>query len=260
MKALLACSTIPNIADLPYPMYASYKLDGIRCMMVDGEARSRTGKLIPNKHVQECLAGMHGLDGELMMKGNFDAVQSGIMSAEGKPHFVYRVFDTFHDMDAPYKDRIPGRVNNKYVELVEQFYIDNATDMQLLLDTALEKGYEGLIVRSPDGHYKQGRSTMKQGIMLKLKVFHDDEGLIVDSKPLVREDGTVSNLLGAVQVSYNDDTFWLGSGYDEATRLELWAKRQELVGQLVTFKYQELTQYGKPRFPIYKGLRSELDV
>ena len=260
MKALLACSTIPDIADLPYPMYASYKLDGIRCLMVDGKAYSRTGKLIPNKHVQDCLAGFHGLDGELMIKGNFDAVQSSIMSADGHPYFAYRVFDTFHELDAPFKERYPVAVDSKYIEPVEQFYIDNPTDMQLLLDTALEKGYEGLIVRSPDGHYKQGRSTMKQGIMLKLKVFHDDEGIIVDSKPLVHQDGMVSNMLGAVQVSYNDDTFWLGSGYDEATLLKLWANRQELVGQLVTFKYQELTQYGKPRFPVYKGLRSEIDV
>ena len=48
------------------PMEASFKLDGIRCMIQDGVALSRSLKPIRNKHVQSVIGRkeFNGFDGE----------------------------------------------------------------------------------------------------------------------------------------------------------------------------------------------------
>ena len=54
---------------LVYPVYASPKLDGIRCSIVDGKALSRSLKAIPNAHISRLLScpELDGLDGELII-------------------------------------------------------------------------------------------------------------------------------------------------------------------------------------------------
>ena len=56
-------------AALPFPLYATPKIDGLRCLVIDGVATSRSLKPIPNRFVQSVL-GTHlldGLDGELVV-------------------------------------------------------------------------------------------------------------------------------------------------------------------------------------------------
>ena len=131
------------------------------------------------------------------------------------------------------------------------------------------EGYEGAIVRDPHGPYKHGRSTMKQGWMLKLKHFDDDEAVILDTEELMHNDDTSTrkkenlvpgNTLGALVVQWKGEEFKIGTGFDASTRAELWAKRDALIGGFVKFKYQGTSSYGVPRFPVFLGLRDERDM
>src|SRR5690606_7804434 len=101
---MLACSNIPRPEQIKFPVYASFKLDGIRCAIVNGHPLSRTLKPIPNRFIRHTLnmPCLRGLDGELMIKGDFNAVQSAVMSHSGKPEFVYYVFDDFSDPRVPF--------------------------------------------------------------------------------------------------------------------------------------------------------------
>jgi DNA ligase 1 len=57
-----------DLTGIKYPILASPKLDGIRCIMINGVAMSRTLKPIPNLYVQERLKNLpNGLDGELIV-------------------------------------------------------------------------------------------------------------------------------------------------------------------------------------------------
>lgn len=69
MKPLLACNAPANLNSLPYPLFASVKLDGIRCVIKDGVALSRTLKPIRNQYIQSLLGRpeFNGLDGELIV-------------------------------------------------------------------------------------------------------------------------------------------------------------------------------------------------
>lgn len=49
----MLATAVENLDVLKYPVLVSPKLDGIRCLIIDGVAMSRSLKPIPNKHVQE---------------------------------------------------------------------------------------------------------------------------------------------------------------------------------------------------------------
>src|SRR5574338_27430 len=95
-KPMLA-ATCKNFAALRFPLLATPKLDGIRCIVKDGKALSRKFKEIPNRYIQGLVSRLpDGLDGELMLrdeKATFQAISSAVMSEDGEPDFVYNVFD-----------------------------------------------------------------------------------------------------------------------------------------------------------------------
>lgn len=273
MKAMLACSTIPELKDIKYPVLASPKLDGIRCLIVDGIAVSRTLKPIPNRHIQETLAkyDLEGLDGELMVEGDFNSVQSAVMSIEGKPRFSYWVFDwigepTFKRRQEIAED-IVERAKFSPAMMVRHVTLACPSALKEYWEQCLLADYEGAIVRDPHGPYKFGRSTMKQGWMLKLKKFDDDEGIIIGCHELMRNEDTSSKklenmvpagMLGSFEVDWNGVIVDVGTGFTEAQRIALWLRRKELLGAKLTFKYQGVSRKGVPRFPVYKTIRKDL--
>ena len=62
--------------------------------------------------------------------------------------------------------------------------------------------------------------------------------------------GRLADMVGALVCSFNDKTFRIGTGLDDATR-----KDPPAVGSAVTFEYFELTPSGVPRFPVYVTCR-----
>ena len=96
IKPMLA-SSCTDLGKLRFPVLTTPKLDGIRCLVIDGKAVSRKFKEIPNRHIQKLVSTLpNGFDGELMLqdhKASFQQVTSAVMSEEGNPAFVYHVFD-----------------------------------------------------------------------------------------------------------------------------------------------------------------------
>jgi len=289
-KPMLAASTVPGLDGIKYPVLASPKLDGIRCLIIDGQAVSRNLKAIPNRHVRDTLStlDLDHLDGELMVDGDFNSVQSAIMSVAGKPKFYYNVFDSFENPEARFSHRViraklhAQGVDSPYVRYVPQVWVDNAEQLAELWSEWLEEGYEGAIVRDPSAPYKFGRSTLNQGWMLKLKKFDDTEAEIVDMEELMHNENAADvgelgqtkrsheqagmvpgNTLGAFVCHLNTRRgtveFKLGTGFTSAQRHEYWHDLSS-VGKLAKFKFQGFGPKGKPRFPVFLGFRSRDDV
>lgn len=273
IKPLLA--TKAEFDKIQYPVLATPKLDGIRCLMVDGVAMSRSMKPIPNKYVQEQLKGLHGLDGELMVNGDFNSVMSGIMSQDGEPDFTFHVFDSFvlgngyNDRMVALDDIIEWDDINDRCELLKPKQIDNEQELTLYLDICLAKGYEGVMIRQPDGRYKFGRSTVKEGILLKIKKFFDDEAELLEiieaqhnlneqdydelgysKRSSCKENLVPAGTAGSLVVKWNDKTFRVGfgPGFTDEKKQWVWDNRDDLLGELVKFSYQELSKDGIPRF------------
>jgi len=269
IKPLLA--TKAEFDKIQYPVLATPKLDGIRCLMVDGVAMSRSMKPIPNQYVQEQLKGLHGLDGELMVNGDFNQVQSGIMKKAGEPDFTFHVFDSFV-MGGSYETRVDNLFwgeEHPRTKLLDPIQITNEKDLLVYLEDCLAKGNEGVMIRQPDGRYKFGRSTVKEGILLKIKKFLDDEAELVEvieaqhnlneqdydelgysKRSSCKENLVPAGTAGSMVVKWNNKTFRVGfgPGFTDEKKQWIWDNRDDLLGELVKFSYQELSKDGIPRF------------
>ena len=285
-QPMLAVATIPCLeTEVKYPCYIQPKLDGIRCVAINGVAYSRKMKPIPNKFIQKFFAehNLHGLDGELMVMGDFNNVQSAVMSEEGEPDFYYAVYD-YWDSDLPYNERVKLYTDivrsvdiDFHLRSVHPVVVENAEQAAKSVEQYVDLGYEGGMLRSMSGKYKQGRSTVKEGYLLKLKSFMDDEAIVIGfeekmtnnnqqerdergyAKRSSKKDGLVgANTLGSLQVDWNGVVFNIGSGFNDTQRKEIWDNQERYLGKLVTFKYQEVIKAtGRPRFATFKWWREE---
>lgn len=284
MKAMLACSETITKAMLPslaYPLVASPKYDGIRALSIGQQPISRHAKLLPNRDLQYAFKHMPPLDGEVLVPGDFNKVQSAIMSRDTcvADKFNYFVFDTtelnWHTKrfdarmlrveelakDAPPQVQIaPMRICNSPAEVIA-FY-----EEVLAYDHPWD--YDGLILRAPSAPYKYGRSTLKQEWMLKMKPWDDAEGVIVGFEELMRnldtsckrkENMVPGGMLGKFVVQWNGQEFNVGGGKNLTVerRQHYWNNQAMYLGKKLTFKHLGLSEYGVPRHPNYKGIRLE---
>lgn len=284
-KPMLSGKTPDDLATLTYPMLASPKLDGIRCVILDGVATSRRLKPIPNDYVRAQLAdAVDGLDGELMVPGGFNACQSAFMSKDGEPDFTFWVFDWYgieEGFAARYDYLTEELPEHPRIRIVPHQIVEGPEDVLELERRFLAEGYEGVMLRSLTGPYKLGRSTTREQYLLKHKQFLDEEATILACiERMHNENEATTNALGLTERSSAKEgkrpagdlgafacrtkagvEFQIGSGFTEAQRKDFWTRRAELVGQLVTFKHQpdpDAAEGAAPRFPVFLGIRRDL--
>lgn len=280
-KPLLA-HTVKDVESLIFPLMAAPKLDGIRCLIVNGEAVTRSLKPVPNAYIRDQLRGLPDYDGELIV-GNptapdvFNASTSGVMTRDGEPNFSFAVFD-IHGMDATFVERYRAidQFSHDRVTLVPHAMIHSAAELLEYEEQCVADGYEGVMVRDPLGRYKHGRSTARDRILGKVKRFADTEAIVVGVEELYHNENAqkrnalghaerstakaglvAAGTLGAliVQSPEWDEPFKIGTGFDAATRSEIWAQRDSVIGRQVKFKHQPSGAKDAPRFPVFIGFR-----
>lgn len=283
-RPLLAATIESNLdlEKLSFPMIASPKLDGIR-VLIHPTLGPITRKLkpIPNIPTLNYLnkPEFHFLDGEIIVGNNFSNTTSAIMAHGGIPNFTYYIFDNFKTPNFPYMDRLKNLISNDpKVKILEWIEVKSINDLQEAEARYLTAGHEGIMLRKPLGIYKFNRSTFNEQILLKLKRFTDSEAEIVGFEELYKNDNKLeANNLGYAERSSNqegltpmntlgallvrsldfDVQFKIGSGYDQTTRKDIWFRRNELIGKIIKFKYQNIGIKDRPRFPIFLGFRED---
>ena len=291
-KTMLA-GTIDDITKLKYPLGATYKLDGIRCLKPhEPSVVSRTFKPIANKHISALLSGIVpvGIDGEIMAGANFQEVTHAVMSQTGVPDFIYNIFDYVKDdCSKPYSARMDDLKtwydnvghNYPFIKILIPTIIHNESELLDFEEEALDAGYEGVILRSLDSPYKNGRSTMKEGYLLKLKRFLDSEAVILGFEELMNNNNVATkdafgrsersshkaNLsnagtMGALIVEdvVTHQQFKIGTGFDANLRAKIWQNQAEYLGTLAKYKYFPVGVKDAPRHPVFLGIRSEEDM
>ncbi len=286
MKPLLAAkATTGDLQHLDYPVLVSPKFDGIRCLVKDGVAVTRSLKPIPNDYIRKTLStpDLNGLDGEIIVRGkSFSDISSGVMSKSGEPDFEYWVFDDHTAPELPFRQRLElviKRVCHPFISAVHHKIINSDVELLSIEDQFVSDGYEGIMIRSPGGIYKYGRSTKAEGILLKLKRFEDSEAIVVgfveqltNNNEAVKNalgytersghkaNKTESGTLGAIVVKHQDfGDLEIGTGFDNATRKMIWSNKERHLGKQVKFRYQPSGMKDKPRFPVFVGFRNECD-
>jgi len=276
---------------LSFPVLATPKLDGIRCLKVGGRALSRSFKPISNRYAREWIEANlpDGVDGELMLRGGtFNQTASAIGARDGQPDFVFHVFDlVVEGIDQRYDHRMANleywKMTSPHVEKVLPVKIHNAAELAEYEEQCLALGYEGVMVRDSGGPYKCGRSTEREGYLLKIKRFEDAEAVVLSTyegqtnqneagvdafgrtKRSMAQAGMIGRgELGGFIVRALESGVEFRLGYNHVLggidRVSLWLRRESLVGKLVKFKHQPSGAKEAPRFPKFIGFREAWDM
>lgn len=289
MRPMLAY-TPKALDELKFPLLASPKLDGVRALNINGVLVSRKLKPIPNTHVQSFLGRVthHGWDGELVAglatsQGVFHRTTSAVMSEGGTPLVTFWVFDVFEKHKEPYVERIrhlPSAFDMGEDELIrvrplKHRWIRTREQLDAYEARCLEDGYEGVMVRDPQGLYKFGRSGKTDKWLCKIKRFEDAEAECIGIVEQKRNDNPqVLNELGRHKRSSHKANkvpkgtlgtlvcrlpsgveFEIGTGMSEAERARLW--HHPPLGKQIKFKFQPTGVKDKPRFPVFLGIRED---
>jgi DNA ligase-1 len=272
------------------------KLDGVRVLTIirknKVEMFSRNGKQFHNfGHIISEIENVlkedptpHDLvlDGEVM-SANFQDLMKQVHRKDGKQtkDAVLHLFDL-----CPLEDFQKGRWNTSQTArslLVKEWVAKHSLLLRHIktldwenvdLDTnegqkrfvelnksAVEGGYEGVMIKDPDAMYECKRTHS----WLKAKPFIE-----VTLKVVSVEEGTGRNKgrLGAVLVEGEDDgheySLSCGSGFSDIQREEYWSKRDQLIGQLVEIRADAKTKSKDavafslrfPRFKCFRGFKA----
>lgn len=277
-----------------WPMYASIKLDGIRAVVRDGQLLSRSLKPIPNWEISAALSkrSFEGLDGELIVGDPasptcYRDTVSAVMSEDKEGlDWKFHVFDDFSHPEATYRFRaeklqigIDGL--GRRLALLPQVLVHDIEALNEFEAKALEEGHEGVILRHPDSPYKFGRSTAREGYLLKVKRFIDGEAEVLEvieemhngneaqtnelgrtKRSSHQENKTGKGRMGAIRVRDVETqvVFNIGTGFDDSDKAWWWERRSHIRLPVVKYKSFPIGVKDKPRHPVYLGLRDARDM
>lgn len=289
---------------IKFPAYCQLKLDGMRfnAIVRDGqvEYRSRNGKelSIPSKLFSDALVGLaacydadYVFDGELLVvgadgkpldrktgNGILSKGVKGTMSEDEAAMVRVTLWDAipFTSFEAgKHKVSYETRFNElktkldslkkkslwaQLIELVWTKEVKDQAEAQQIFEKFLAEGQEGTILKSKTNIWEGKRS--KEQIKFKGE-------LECDLQIAAFEEGTGKNVgrLGALIVESSDKVIQVnvGSGFTDSQRDEYWADRKNLLGKIVTVKYNaRIKDKGgnveRLFLPIFIELREDKDV
>lgn len=236
--------------------WMSEKLDGVRAYWDGHRLISRLGN--PFHAPDWFVAGLPDcpLDGELWIGRKEFQPTVAIVRRQDRSDLwrqvAYVVFDAPGE-PGPFEDRIAAarrhldRGRPAHARMLEHETCRGVDHLRAELTRVEAAGGEGLMLRRPGSAYEVGRSLT----LLKVKTFRDAEARVVDH---LAGTGRHKGRLGALLVELADGTrFAVGTGLSDAER-----SAPPAPGSLISFRYQELSDGGVPRFPSYLGVRDDV--
>jgi len=248
---------------------ASEKLDGVRAYWNGENLLSRQGKRLNAPQSFTKNFPKFALDGELYAKGlKFEEIQATVMDKlpdeKAWSRLKFHVFDV-PEVSGGLLDRLEvlakflkNEPNDNLIIIKQTKMRDNAQFLNFT-ESIIAKGGEGAVVREPNAPYERKRSKNA----LKFKKFKDAECEVVS---INKGSGKYANLTGSLTckaLGGKDDKekagepkegtiFKIGSGLSDEQRTN-----PPKIGSIITYKFQNLTSNGKPRFPIFLRVRED---
>jgi len=281
----------------------SGKIDGYRIHNNAGHALTRSNKSPGNIFVTRelshpLLAGLdgEGIVGDMNDPNVFQGTSSGFKRVEGEPDFKWIIFDDYTHPLMPYEDRLAATIERvdrirddpqarhlrDRLLVMPHVPLNSDEDLEEFEGEQLGLGLEGVMLRSKNGVYKFGRSTLKSAELLKVKRFSHGEGTVIGFVELMHNDNPAfkdelgrtkrsekaeglypSGMLGSyiVESPEYDKPFNVSCGsmsHDE--RRKRWVMRFSDLNELLRFKYFKHGMKDVPRHGLYAGFRDPSDL
>ena len=246
---LLLAQPWDNDADLT-GWWMSEKLDGVRAWWDGKQFLSRQGNIY---HAPDWfVAGLPAapLDGELWLdRKAFQRTVSIVRRQDKSDHWreiKYLMFDA-PAVAGPFEERqkaladLIAQHRPEFAKVLEQQRCKGVKSLKDELARIEALGGEGLMLRQPGSAYEAGRSFT----LLKVKTFHDAEGRVIEHLP---GKGRHKGRLGA-RSWWNCPTARRSPSAPASAMPS--ANNPPAIGSTITYRYQELTDRGVPRFPSF---------
>lgn len=244
----------------PKDWWISEKLDGCRAYWSGTEFYSKQGNKFHAPAFFTSTMPAIALDGELWCGRGLFQKTTSIILQKNKNKMDNWKYVKYLAFDAPaYPGPYEGRVaylqkelraikGQTYAVAVNIEKCKGKDHLDYLLKQVLSSGGEGLMLRQPNSLYEWKRSKT----LLKCKLFTTNDALVLSIK---KGHGRLANMMGELECELkNGIRFILGVGFSDKQR-----QNPPAVNSIVEFKYQELTDSGKPRFASFLRIRCDLD-
>tara|TARA_B100001027_G_C16259131_1_gene328497 strand:- start:1140 stop:2267 length:1128 start_codon:yes stop_codon:yes gene_type:complete len=257
-----------------YPCWVQPKLDGVRMLAKKegGEVLmwSRKGKpiTIPAKiqsQLQDMLSEGQSVDGEIYVHGwTFQRIISALKKYRDDTDLLeYHIYDSPHE-SLTFEERMPKfgygqaafpkycqcwSIIGPNIKFVKSLSLDDQSSFDSSEKKFIEQGYEGMMVRNAKSLYKfKHRSYDLQ----KVKRFIDDEFEIVGGKDGSGREAGLIIFKCKTSDGLEFDVRPMGSHED---RSKMFLDLEYYIGKHLTVRFQELTDDGRPRFPVGVSVR-----
>lgn len=285
-----------------FPVIAQPKIDGVRGCNLNGALTGRSLKTHGNAHITKLFTNNHvlGFDGELACENEVHPdlcriTSSAVSTRNGTPWVHWHVFDfvTHYTINKPYAERYGAMIDQ--LKIIENLYphyrqafsaipciLCNTLEDLLDADSKyLERGYEGTIIRDPLGLYKQGRSTIREGGLLRIKRFTEEDAIVLAiEEGQTNNNVAITNALGKTERSSHQEnmvpngqignlscrdiksgaTITVSPGkLTQKERMFYFNHPEQIVGQTIKYKHFLHGVKDKPRFPTFQAFRIDAD-
>jgi DNA ligase-1 len=288
-------------SELKFPYLASTKLDGYRAFVEGGVLRTSSGAPVTN-HFTQSLFGQpeyEGLDGELIVgawndPNAYKNTSGPVRKASGEPNVRWYVFDDRTSPGHHFEARIATATSrviqahmrrgpSSRIDAIPHTMVRDRKALEVFEKYAIEAGFEGVMLRDPQGRYKFGRATLKENLLLKVKRFVNEEATIIGKTEQMRNvSESVENDVGAKIKSESKENLeptgmigslivrsakW-GCDFELQTSSMTHAERKEAFeqfdtlykGQIARFRYFPHGVVDRPRHAMFEAIRGKEDM
>lgn len=296
MKPMLASDW--QDAKVKFPVLMQPKIDGVRGLHLKNGLTGRSLKRHANLHVTHLFSApcYLGLDGELAAARETDpalcrTTTSALTTIQGAPFVLWWVFDyiTASTIGLPYLERYKAlerfyrdNPHLEHLRLVPYRTVNSLAQMESVDAEYLDAGYEGSILRDPKGMYKEGRSTVTEGGLLRIKRFVEEDAVVHSIQEGQRNENEAeenelgytfrsthqanmspNGMVGALlcnDVKTGQAITVSAGSMSHDLRSYYFRNQQDIIGKTIKYKFFPKGIKDKPRFPTFQSIRSDSDI
>jgi DNA ligase-1 len=261
-------------AKINFPCWVQPKLDGVRMLArkQNGVVTmwSRKGKVIDipdkiNAQLCEMLSEGQCTDGELYVHGwTFQRIIAAVKKKRDDTDLLeYHIYDSPH-ANLDFEERMPQygigciafptycqnwTIIGKNIKFARTYDVQHQMEFDTYESMFVKDGYEGMMVRNQASAYKYKHRSYD---LQKVKRFVDDEYKIIGGKD---GSGRESGLIVYRCTTSAGLEFDVRPRGSHEERAEIFKNIDNYIGKYLTVRYQELTDDGRPRFPVGIAVR-----
>ena len=231
----------------------SEKLDGVRGFWDGKQLLTRGGNKLNPPAWFVVNYPPFAIDGELWTKrGDFENIVSIVRTKNPDNRWrkiTHQIFEIPKQKGGLFErltilqDFLANNYNTP-IKIIKQIPISRKQQLNSFLNTVIQKGGEGVVVRDPSKPYQTGRLDSA----LKVKRYQDAECVVIEILP---GKGKYYGKMGSLLCKMLDNKLIkIGSGFKDSQR-----QNPPLIGTKITFKYYGLTKNGKPKYASFLRIK-----